>query len=329
MDDTLLDLPSGSIVMCFVVVFIRLEPASPAGSSRIYTQLALTDRTQESFYLREQDMAKPHDPSFTIDEYTSSTEGTIFITNSDSRLRALALAEDPRPFDYHRYAQEIHPAVPLPQIDTSVLADEYPRCLDMPIRLAGDAHYSVPSEWTGLVPLIHQIVELEQSNNPNWRDYHTYMTVDCKHVEPEEQQRHGGLHVDGFQGERHPVKHKVTRNYVVTTNGGTRFYPQHFIVADPAKFNVFQGFDLQAEDYFIATENVVHFMNAYSVHESGIASRSGLRTFLRVTFDLKEFDRLGNTKNSMLDYDWEMVARKVHDEVATPHLSDIEESPFM
>lgn len=273
-------------------------------------------------------MAKPHDPSFTIDAYVSSREGTVFAVEPDEQTQALALAEDPRPFDYRRYAEEIHLAVPLPHIDTEVLEDEFPRCLDMPIRLAGTPWYTVPKEWEGLVPLIQQIIATEQANNPNWRDYYTYMTVDCKQVEPNEQQRHGGLHVDGFQGERHPTKHKTTRNYVVTTNGGTRFYPQRFVVADPAKFNVFQGFDLQAEGYFIAAESVVHFMNAYSVHESGLASHSGLRTFLRVTFDLKEFDRLGNTKNSLLPYDWEMVERKVHDEVETPHLTDIEVSPY-
>lgn len=273
-------------------------------------------------------MAKPHDPSFTIDAYTSFQEGTVFSAEANLDTKQLALAEDVRPFDYRRYAQEIHVAIPLPDIRTDSLEEEFPRCLDMPIRLAGERWYMIPKEWEALIPLIRQIVETEQANNPHWRDYYAYMTVDCKHVEPDEQQRHGGLHVDGFQGERHESKHKTTRNYVVTTNGGTRFYPQRFVVADPAKFNVFQGFDLQAEDYFIGSENVVHFMDAYSVHESGLASHSGLRTFLRVTFDLKEFDRLGNTKNSLLSYDWEMVARTVHSEVATPHLSDIEASPY-
>lgn len=273
-------------------------------------------------------MAKPHDPSFTIDSYVSGTQGTVFLGEPDSQHVNPSLSEDQREFSYTTYAREIHPPVALPHINTSALANEYQRCLDMPIRLAGTQEFSVPDEWSGLVPLLRQIVSVEQANNPHWRDYFTYMTVDCKHVEPQEQQRHGGLHVDGFQGERHPVKHKITRNYVLTTNGGTRFYPQRFVVADPAVFNVFQGFDLQAESYDIAEENTVYFMDAYTVHESGIASRSGLRTFLRVTFDLKEFDREGNTHNSMLDYDWQMVARKVHDEVATPHLSDIAASQW-
>lgn len=269
-------------------------------------------------------MAKPHDPSFTIDAYTSSAVGEVFAVASNPSLRQEELAEDQRVFSYARYNEQAYAPVPLAYIDTSALDAEYPRCLDMPLRLAGDEKYSLPEEWASLRPLLEQIVAVEQSNNPHWRDYYTYMTVDCKQVEPDEQQRHGGLHVDGFQGERHPVKHKVTRNYVLTTNGGTRFYPQKFVVVDPQKYNVFQGFDLQAKDYVIAEENVVHFMNAYTVHESGIASRKGLRTFLRVTFDIKEFDRLGNTHNSMLDYAWEMVGRNVHNTVQTPTLEEIQ-----
>jgi hypothetical protein len=270
-------------------------------------------------------MAKqPHDPSFTIDQVISSSKGSILRPQSYTDDLIPRLLEDERAFAYSTYAREIHPPHALPQIDTTVLAREYPRCLDMPIRLKGQSEYALPEEWSTLTPLLESIISLEQAHNPHWEDYYTYMTVDCKHVEPAEQQRHGGLHVDGFQGERHPTKHKITRNYVLTTNGGTRFYPQRFVVADPAVYNVFQGFDLQAENFIIADENVVHFMDAYSVHESGIASRSDLRTFLRVSFDLKEFDRLGNTKNSMLDYNWDMTARAVHDEVATPHLTDIE-----
>lgn len=124
-------------------------------------------------------------------------------------------------------------------------------------------------------------------------------------------------------------KEKITRNYVVTTNGGTRFYRQGFTVVDPEKFNVFEGFDLQVKTIpFIAEENLVYFMDAYTVHESGISIRSGRRTFLRLTFDVKRFDRQGNTHNSMLDYDWDMHQRNIHSTVLTPTMKDIRDSPY-
>lgn len=269
----------------------------------------------------------PHSTHYTIDHVTSG-DSYVTLEPTDQVSINPKLNEDERLFSYTRYAEEIHSPVALSHIDTTPLKSQYPRCLDMPIRLAGDEEYRLPEEWIGLSPLLRSIISNEHAHNPNWIDYYTYITVDCSFVSPQEQQRHGGLHVDGFQGDRITEKTKVTRNYVMTTNGGTRFYPQRFIVADPQEFNVFQGFDLQAERYDVADTHTVYFMDAYTVHESGIAVEAGLRTFLRVTYDLKVFDRLGNTKNSALDYDWEMVARNAQDLVRTPHLTDIEKSPY-
>lgn len=269
---------------------------------------------------------KPHDPTFTLDGYVSSGEGLLF-TVEGIGVEHDGLAESEALFDFTEYARAGRSPKALEEVDTTRLQEKYLRCLDMPLRFAGNTEYALPEEWNDLLPLIKQVLEIEQANNPNWVEYNTYITVDCKEVDVEEQQRHGGLHVDGFQGARIDPKTKITRNYVVTTNGGTRFYPQPFVVVDETKFNVFQGFDLQAKDYIIAPENVVHFMDAYTVHESGIADRKGLRTFLRVTFDIKDFDREGNTHNAMLNYHWNMVARKVHETVETPTLADIENSP--
>lgn len=270
----------------------------------------------------------PHDPTFTIDAVVSGVEGTVLNPNILNVPTIRRLKEDENVFHFSGYKEGRGPQ-PLTFIDTSVLSQRYSRCLDMPIRLSGQEIYKLPAEWVDMQPLLEQIIATEHHHNRNWKDYNTYITVDCKDVVPEEQQRHGGLHVDGFQGSRIEKKTKITRNYVMTTNGGTRFYPQPFIVADETKFNVFQGFDLQAEDYIIAGENLVYFMDAYTVHESGIADRQGLRTFLRVTYDLKIFDRAGNTHNSMLDYDWDMVARNVHETVATPSVEDILNSPYV
>lgn len=272
-------------------------------------------------------MSQPHDPSFTIDSVVSSSQGSLFMAGYDQSLRVPLLKENREVFSFTGYAAG-RPPVPLPAVDLSSLNTVYPRCLDMPVRLAGDDMYRLPDEWLGLKGLIQQLAEVEHANNNNWFDYNTYLTVDCKHVVPDEQQRHGGLHVDGFQGARIQPKNKITRNYVMTTNGGTRFYPQPFTVVDEKKFNVFQGFDLQAGDFIIAEENTAYFMDAYMVHESGIAGREGLRTFLRLTYDVKKFDRLGNTHNSMIDYDWLMVDRKVHETVATPSQDDIQNSPY-
>lgn len=258
--------------------------------------------------------------------YTSSSQGASLQVKPWEGEVQEVLWEDPRPFHPEAYAH------PKPQGFTPVglrleeegLPPSLPRCLDMPLRLAGDEVYYLPQEWEALGPLLEKVVACEHAHNPSWRDYHAYLTVDVSEVEAGEQQRHGGLHVDGFQGVRVEPKTKVNRSYVATTNGGTRYYPQGFALVDPRKWNVFQGFDLQAGEASLAEEGEVYFMNAYSVHESGLAGRSGLRYFVRLSFDLKEFDRWGNTHNALLDYSWEMVTRATQEEVATPSLEVVE-----
>lgn len=274
-------------------------------------------------------MAKVHNPEFTIDQYVSSNKGS-WLKVGDTRVNEPDLNETPEVFAFEDYQKPHNFPLEIPALDTEfLLKQEFQRCLDMPLRLSGTKNYALPEEWQTLAPLLESIIAVEHAHNPHWADYHTYLTIDAKYVVKEEQQRHGGLHVDGFQGSRIEDKTKITRNYVLTTNGGTRFYQQPFIVVDETKFNVFQGFDLQAEaNPMVAKENTIYFMNAYTVHESGLASYDGLRTFLRLTYDLKKFDRAGNTHNSMLDYSWDMVARNVHNTVATPTLADIEGSPY-
>lgn len=258
--------------------------------------------------------------TFANDEYiTLNTKFSSFFSEK--------LKEDERVFSYERYVEEIHSPVKVAIDDHSF--SMMPQCLDMPIRLAGETDYKLPTNWIALKETLEQLISIEHKHNPNWKDYHTYITVDNRPVKVGQQQRHGGLHVDGFQGERINPKTKITRNYVATTNGGTQFWNQRFIVADPKKFNVFKGFDLQIDgDPFIAEPNNFYFMNAYTVHESGFAEFDGDRIFVRLTYDLKEFDRLGNTKNPHLNYNWNMVQRNAQEQVEIPRLTDIIESPY-
>lgn len=237
------------------------------------------------------------------------------------------IQEDERIFSYERYFEEIHPPVKVAIEEPNF--SMMPQCLDMPIRLAGETDYRLPTNWVKLKETLEQLIAIEHRHNSNWKDYHTYITVDNRPVKVGEQQRHGGLHVDGFQGERINPKTKTTRNYVATTNGGTQFWTQRFIVADPKKFNVFKGFDLQTDGSpLIAEPNNFYFMNAYTVHESGFAEFDGDRIFVRLTYDLKKFDRLGNTKNPHLNYNWNMVKRNAQEQVEAPRLTDIIESPY-
>ena len=260
-------------------------------------------------------------PPLVFDHYTSSNEGIVLTAKQIEPNNAL-LCEDQRVFDKAKYNTEVHSPLPVFNVNNA-LDGNWQRCLDMPLRLAGQKQYYVPQEWANLTNVVQQIINVEHAHNKNWEKYNCYLTIDSSIVDVDLQQRNSGLHVDGFQGARIDPKTKITRNYVASNNGGTRFYPQRFNAdLDDSRFNIFAGFDLQKQHAVIGPENTVVFMNAYTVHESGIAIRKGQRTFLRITFDLKEFDRQGNTHNGMLPTGWNMITRDVHSMLLVPSAKD-------
>ncbi len=52
-------------------------------------------------------------------------------------------------------------------------------------------------------------------------------------------------------------------------------------------------------------------MNAYSVHRGVDATVDTFRTWLRLSYEVREFDRLGNAHNPLFDYNWKMVERDI------------------
>lgn len=264
----------------------------------------------------------------------SSSFGTRFFASSSSELNNPYLAEDERTFDVLYHETEIH--VPIPVLDVSHNDDfnlQMADCLDMPIRLAGEEEYAIPENWQYITPQLQHIINIEHSNNRNWRDYYTYLSVHyTPSLEAGEQQRHAGCHTDGFQGVRVAERTKTSRSYVAVTNGGTRYFPQPFVAnLDAAKFNVFEAFDLQVtknskgESIFgIAEEKQFYFFDAYTVHESGGSARAGSRLFVRLTWEMKLFDRAANTHNDMMDYNWIPEHYDVRTDLQTPTWDDIE-----
>lgn len=255
----------------------------------------------------------------TLDHYTSSDRGSRFVVTDEKSVTYTPIVEDHRVFSKDRYASEVHaPVILFPTRD--ILEGEFNRCLDLPIRLRSEEEYAVPEEWAAFLPIIEHIAQLEHGSNASaLEDYYTYLTVDSSWVEAGQVQRNEGLHVDGFQGARIQPKTKITRNYIAASNGSTVFYPQTFDLSlDDSKYNLFLSIEDQAGKGVSAPEHAVVFMDAYCAHASGPARYSGWRTFLRVTYDCKRFDRSGNSHNAMLAYEWDMVERNIHEGLATP-----------
>lgn len=191
------------------------------------------------------------------------------------------------------------------------------RILDMPIKLAGSNDYKIPNEVTPFINTIQMIVDHEHSilSEQQLLSYHAYLTIDQSEVKVGTMQRKPGAHVDGFQGARISPKTLINHSYVVSNGTPTVFYPHSFNFShlNEGIHDCFLEMDAQAKEdkAMLSKPYFIYLMDAYTVHRAEIATKNCFRTFLRISYDVKEFDRLGNTINPLLSYSWNMVPREV------------------
>lgn len=62
----------------------------------------------------------------------------------------------------------------------------------------------------------------------------------------------------------------------------------------------------------IYPENSLLRLDQYNIHKVNDVEELTLRTFLKVSFSKDKYDLKGNSKNFLLDYNWEMRDRKVN-----------------
>lgn len=191
------------------------------------------------------------------------------------------------------------------------------RVLDLPIKFPG-SDYRLPVELGAYARAVQAALDVEHAVNPDADAYHAYLTLDNARVPRAVTQRVPGLHVDGFQGARIETPLPVDHSYIAHSTLPTAFYPGPFDVAglDLRRDNVFHAFDVQAEARGMVPVTYPNytllFMDAYAVHAGVLAPDETDRTFLRLSYSVREFDRLGNSHNPAFDYAWTMVERSVH-----------------
>ena len=185
----------------------------------------------------------------------------------------------------------------------------------MPIKMADSSKIVLPSihliseAKTRLENLISIILNNEKAINPNkWFHCYTYLTVNQGVVWKGKSQRNPGAHFDGMQGNRYPYKSPVCHQYLVASAAPTIYWPGPFDFSqlDPNKHNFFLECDRQKVNQICTTAepNTLYLQTAYDVHESPIVKKTTFRTFIRVEFSMKKFNRIGNTENPDLPTGW-------------------------
>lgn len=193
---------------------------------------------------------------------------------------------------------------------------------DMPIYMPGQG-FKIPAEFRPILPIITRIISAEGTCNPNIGKCNAYITLDSGLVHPDTYARREGLHVDGFLTHTNSVQSKDgtlwgDNTYIVSDAEElqTEFYPGPFDLAhvdvnnasDVLQALAEQGKQMsykQAHAYDIVklTTNNVH-----AVHPNN-TEYCIQRSFLKMTFSERLFNRLGNTINPHLQYQFAYVPR--------------------
>ncbi len=191
--------------------------------------------------------------------------------------------------------------------------------LNMPIKMPG-TEVRVPIELSHFHEFLQTILDHEILINPDFNNFFAYLTIDQSPVSAGKTQRQGGIHIDGVQGSRYPIKLPPEHTYSANDTLGTIFYPQKFDLAhvDPNKDFVHDILWDQHDprSAMITKDYDIYFWNSYSVHEAQV-SRVPIqrRTFIRVEFSKKVYDSHGDTRSPLFDYDWQPVRRPIPSEI--------------
>lgn len=189
------------------------------------------------------------------------------------------------------------------------------RCLDLPIKMAGSKEYRIPTEFNQFLEVISNAISFEVAHNEDLVNFYAYLTIDQSQTKIGDTHRNAGLHVDGFQGARINPKVWCDRSYIICDCDTPSFYNQSFETVenmDDNTQNVFHEFDKTAHysSEIRCIPYCIYMMDCYAVHGAN-KSISSNRTFVRLTFSVREFDRLGNSHNNCFNYNWKMIERNI------------------
>lgn len=202
------------------------------------------------------------------------------------------------------------------------------RVLDLPVKTPSGSSLVIPEEVAFASGFCQRVIDHVYSTLPSqFEQTYAYLTVDEGLIPPHRTQRHGGLHVDGFQGGRIGDALPTDFSFIAWFGQGapTKFYPYGFdcdgLDRDKDNFSAFwtQSAHMRSLRPLYAKPSTIYGMDAYTIHESGINSSNQdiYRLFFRLSFSVREFDRLGNTMNPFLPLGWKYASRNVSAELNT------------
>ena len=198
------------------------------------------------------------------------------------------------------------------------------RILDMPLHMPGQG-WHIHKEVMQFLEILDKAFLAECQYDGHIDNLYCYITVDQKQVLDGKTQRRPGAHADayieayGVQVDVIPEnieslrqQHgEVSHTYICYDVLPTEFFLDKFPLYSPKCEDTLSAFDVIAANAPIYTypAYTILRLDPYVVHRCAIAKFDTPRTFVKISFSTKKYNRAGNTINDLFDYNWEMVPR--------------------
>lgn len=173
--------------------------------------------------------------------------------------------------------------------------------LYMPIKMKrSDIYIPENFEGIGLGDLLQRILNTE--GHYNLKNKYVYLSFETSYVEANKSQKRPGWHIDGFLSD--------DINYLWYSNSPTIFNSGKFELSQDHSSSI-QEMNEQAleENNVVYPNGTLLRLDNKVVHKAQVAETSGVRTFVKISISDNKYNLKGNTRNPLLNYNWEMYDR--------------------
>lgn len=182
--------------------------------------------------------------------------------------------------------------------------DQHMIYLYLPISIEG-SDVKIPRRLKPFKALVNAAF-YEAGKHYSWSDMHklnVYLTVKCQWVTESAPGNRPGLHADGY-GSNGDI------NFIWADLNPTEFAVQDFVNIPDDDFESMAEMERQLDPSKIVTypDKTLLMLDESVVHRVGPA-KSGMRTFVKISFSKHKYNLKGNSINYDLDYDWKYYDR--------------------
>jgi len=179
--------------------------------------------------------------------------------------------------------------------------------LNLPIKMP-HGQLTVPPNLAVFEPIITASCNFANDSLRDYENHYVYITAKTLYFDEGQNLNRPGWHSDGFLTD--------DLNFIWSNSDPTIFWtPENFEDLIDLPCDHQKSLDLLddvCENWLqssVYPEKHLLALNQYVIHKCAKASKSGVRTFVKISFSKNKYDMKGNSVNHLLNYDWKYFER--------------------